>query len=371
MLRHAGIQFAFIGGKVAAINSESLHLSQFLDYLRVERAAAENTIVTYSRHLKRFFGFLEIHGKGPKSTTRDDVRAYLASLYAAGLSGSGVAHRYAVVRSFYRFMRYSGVLQAMPTRGIRTPKFHAVLVEHIPDPDVTKMLAHLAGLSESPIVLRNRAMIQMFYDCGLRVSELRSLRLVDMQLSLSTLRVIGKGDKQRLLPVSPRLAEALRAYLERGRPSLMGDRPEHGIVFVNARQPGGAAGGTLSRMGIFRIVRQLGRDVLGRDIHPHQLRHSFGSTLIEHGADPRNVQALMGHADIETTMRYVHVDMRTIKEVHRTTHPRGDLYVAKECRTVSRIPANGQPEPEHHQDIQPSAGGADAICGSASRRARD
>jgi site-specific recombinase XerD len=158
--------------------------------------------------------------------------------------------------------------------------------------------------------------------------------LVDLQLSLSTLRVIGKGDKQRLLPMSPPQAVALSAYLERGRAALMGNRPDHEIVFVNSPRgfhssaPGGVR---LSRAGVFQIVQRLGRNVLGRDIHPHQLRHSFGSTLIEHGADPRTVQALMGHADIETTMRYVHVDMRTIKEVHSRTHPRGDLYVAKEC----------------------------------------
>jgi site-specific recombinase XerD len=242
-------------------------------------------------------------------------------------------------------MRYVGKIGANPTRGIRAPKVHQRLIENIPDAEVAKLLAHLAGQPESPIVLRNRAMIQTFYDSGLRVSELISLRLIDLMFQEPgmALRVIGKGNKQRLAPMSPPQAAALAAYLERGRPALMGGRPEHGVVFVNAPRgfnrpgtqgfsrplgedcshaaiPGGAP---LYRAGVFKIVRQLGRDVLGRDIHPHQLRHSFGSTLIEHGADPRNVQALMGHADIETTMRYVHVDLRTIKEVHSTTHPRG------------------------------------------------
>jgi integrase/recombinase XerD len=299
-------------------------LSQFVDYLRIERGAAGNTVLAYSRDLRRLFAFLKRRGQIPAAATRDDIRAFLASLCKLGLSGSGIARRFATVRSFYSFMRYAGKIGANPTRGIRAPKFHLRLVENIPDPEVAKLLAHLARQPESPIVLRNRAMIQTFYDCGLRVGELISLRLIDLQGS--ALRVIGKGDKQRLVPVSPPQAKALGAYLERGRPALMGNSPEHGIVFVNAprgfghAQPGGMP---LTRGGVFLIVQQLGQDVLDRKIHPHQLRHSFGSTLIEHGADPRNVQALMGHADIETTMRYVHVDLRTIKEVHSRTHPRG------------------------------------------------
>jgi integrase/recombinase XerD len=232
------------------------------------------------------------------------------------------------VRVFYRFLRYAGKIPGNPTRGIRAPTFRLRLIQSIPDVDVAKLLDYLAKQPESPIVLRDRAMIQTLYDSGLRVSELLSLRLIDLDFSQAALRVIGKGDKQRLAMMSPPQAVALKAYLERGRPVLMGNQPEHGIVFVNApsilRQtpyrPGGAP---LTRQTPFLIVQKLGRDVLGRNIHPHQLRHSFGSTLIEHGADPRNVQALMGHADIETTMRYVHVDMRTIKEVHSKCHPRG------------------------------------------------
>jgi site-specific recombinase XerD len=176
------------------------------------------------------------------------------------------------------------------------------------------------------MVLRDRAIIQCFYGSGLRSAELRSLRLSDVRAS--ALRVIGKGDKQRLVPMNPPQAAALQAYLDHGRPKLMKGRHEHDIVFVSASNYR-RGGESLCRQGVYQLIRQLGREVLGRDIHPHQLRHSFGSTLIEHGADPRNVQALMGHADIETTMRYVHVDLRTIKEVHSKTHPRGDMYAAK------------------------------------------
>jgi integrase/recombinase XerD len=296
------------------------HLSEFIDHLRVERGAAENTILAYSRDLRRLFAFLKTRDHGPLSATRDDIRAFLAFLFDSELTATGVARSFSTVKSFYRFMRYVGKIGANPTRGIRAPKFHQRLIESIPDAEVAKLLAHLAGQPESPIVLRNQAMIQTFYDSGLRVGELISLRLIDLMFQEPGMALRGKGNKQRLAPMSPPQAAALAAYLERGRPALMRSRPEHGIVFVNARRPRGRH---LSRQGVFKIVCELGRNELGRDIHPHQLRHSLGSTLIEHGADPRNVQALMGHADIETTMRYVHVDLRTIKEVHSTTHPRG------------------------------------------------
>ncbi len=313
-------------------------IGEFIDYLRIERGAAENTILAYTSDLRRLLAFLETRGPIPLAcATREDVRAFLATLIDAKLSGSGVARRFATVRVFYRFLRYAGKIPANPTRGIRAPKFHLRLIQSVPDADVTRLLDYLAKQPESPIMLRDRAMIQTLYDSGLRVSELLSLRLIDLDFSQSALRVIGKGDKQRLAMMSPPQAVALKAYLERGRSVLMGNRPEHGIVFVNApsflwfgrEQRPKSGGAPLTRQTPFLIVQKLGRAVLGRNIHPHQLRHSFGSTLIEHGADPRSVQALMGHADIETTMRYVHVDMRTIKQVHSKCHPRGGNRASK------------------------------------------
>jgi len=300
-------------------------LNKFVDYLRVERCAAESTILTYSSDLRRLFAFLKERDRTPLCASRDDLRAFLSSLHDAGLSGSGVARRFATVRSFYRFLRYAGTIGANPTNGIRVPKFQKRLVESIPDLDVSKLIDHLEAQRESPIVLRDRAMIYTLYGSGLRVSELISLRSADLDFRRQALTVIGKGDKQRLAPMSPPQAVALKAYLERGRPALMADRPEHGVLFVNApaRPWYGGGGFPLTRQTPFDIVQRLGLALLGRKIHPHQLRHSFGSTLIEHGADPRHVQALMGHADIETTMRYVHVDLRTIKQVHSHTHPRG------------------------------------------------
>jgi integrase/recombinase XerD len=299
-------------------------IADFIAYLRIERGAAEHTVLAYSSDLRRLFAFLKERDRTPLCVSRDDLRAFLSSLHDAGLSGSGVARRFATIRSFYRFARYAGKIGANPTNGIRVPKFHRRLVENIPDVEVSKLIEQLEAQHESPIALRNCAMIYTLYDSGLRVSELISLRLVDLNFSQAALRVIGKGDKQRLAPLSPPQTTALKAYLERGRPALMGHRPEHGIVFVNApsrhRQYGGFP---LTRQTPFDIVQRLGLAVLGRKIHPHQLRHSFGSTLIEHGADPRHVQALMGHVDIDTTMRYVHVDLRTLKEVHLRTHPRG------------------------------------------------
>jgi site-specific recombinase XerD len=303
-------------------------LSQFLEYLRGERGASANTIATYRLHLERFIAFLKLRRKSPKSASRADIRKFLTYLFDSGLTASGVANRYAAVCSFYRFMRYSGAISAVPHTGIRAPKIHQKLVEQVLDADVEKLIAHLAAQPETALMLRDRAILQTFYDSGLRVSELTTLKSSDLQFTEAdrAMRVIGKGDKERLVPMSPPQAGALKAYLERGRSALMGEHPpEHEIVFVGGPRGrnGTAQGSPLTRERVFQIIQRLGRTVLGRSIHPHQLRHSFGTTLIQHGADPRNVQALMGHADINTTMRYCHVDLRMIKEVHSKTHPRG------------------------------------------------
>lgn len=300
-------------------------LDAYLEYLRIERGAADNTIAAYSTDLRRLHAFLG--QRSPASAEREDIRNFLASLHDSGLTGNGIARRFAAIKGFYRFLRYSGKIRADPTRGIRPPKLHLSLIQNVPDPDVSELIAYLASQPESPTVLRDRAMIQTFYDSGLRVGELIGLRIAGVDFAGMALRVTGKGNKQRLAPISPPQAIALRAYLERGRPVLMGKRREHGILFVSGEWGWGSlkrsGGSALTRQTPFNIVQTLGIAVLGRSIHPHQLRHSFGSTLIAHGADPRNVQALMGHADIDTTMRYVHVEMNTLKEVHSKTHPRG------------------------------------------------
>jgi integrase/recombinase XerD len=336
-----------------APNNTAPEIEEFIDYLRIERGLSENTITSYSFDLCRLVSFLETRGRSPIDASRDDIRAYLVSLCDSKLSGNSAARHYAAVRVFYKFLRYAGKVPATATRGIRAPKIHLGLVESVPDADVAKMLGHLAALPESPIVLRDRAMIQTFYDSGLRVSELISLRMSDLDFRQEALRVIGKGDKQRLAPMSPPQANGLKAYLERGRPALIREQKEHGILFVSAPYKGGKGGGhSLTRQWLFLTVQRLGRAVLGRSIHPHQLRHSFGSTLVEHGADPRTVQALLGHADIDTTMRYVHVDLRTLVETHTNCHPRGeDNHAGSFHPTLFAVPAKREPKPEHGQDV--------------------
>jgi len=299
-------------------------LDAFVSYLRIERSASEHTVAMYSADLRMFCTFL---GRGPVSASRDDIRRFLASQCDLQLAPNTIARRFQTIRSFYKFLRYSGMVRVDPSRGIRAPKWRLPLIENVPDPDVAKLIAYLAEQPESPTVLRDRAMIQTLYDSGLRVGELITLRLADLDFTGMSVLAIGKGNKQRLAPMSPPQALALTAYLERGRPVFMRGHAEHGIVFVTA--PGGPhrmntrGGHPLTRQRAFQIVQGLGQAVLGRDISPHKLRHSFGSTLIAHGADPRNVQALMGHSDLDTTMRYIHVDMGTVKAVHAKTHPRG------------------------------------------------
>jgi len=304
-------------------------LDAFVDYLRVERGASGNTIASYKFDLLRFLTFIRERSHTPASADRDDFHAYIASLQDSGLHGNSVARHFQATRSFYKFLRYSGVARKDPTRRVRAPRFRLSLVDGLTDGEVDKIIAHLSEEPEratrlqTAIQLRNHAIVQTFYGSGLRVSELTGLRLEDLMFPEMMIRVIGKGDKQRLAVMSPPQATALVEYLRRGRRTLLSNHKESGALFLAG--PGGRRGGgyPLSRQMVFCMIRDIGRLVLDRSIHPHQIRHSFGTTLVSHGADLRNVQALMGHADIDTTMRYIHVDMREVLATHSTTHPRG------------------------------------------------
>jgi len=292
-------------------------VDEFLGYLSVERGASPHTLAAYGRDLAEYLAVLESRGVGtPDAVTRDDITAFALAAQRRGLAPSTVERRLAAVKSFHRFLVREGITENHPTARVPLPKVPDRLPDVLSLDDVERLLGQ--AFPDAPAGLRDRAILEVLYGCGMRVSELTGLDLSDLDLTEQLVRVFGKGGKERIVPIGGIAVHALRAYLSQGRPEL---RPRASLgagsaaVFVNSR------GTRLSRQSVFRIVRGYGASV-GLDVHPHTLRHSFATHLLEGGADLRALQEMLGHADISTTQVYTHVDRRHIREEYLSTHPR-------------------------------------------------
>ena len=288
--------------------------SEYLGYLSVERGSSANTVEAYGRDLARYVGWLSERGVGdPEGVTRPLVEAHVAALVEVGLAPASVERAVSAIKGFHRFMVSDGICEAFPTSDLPLPSKPERLPDVISVDDAARLLDQ--PFPSTPAGLRDRAILEVLYGCGLRASELCGLDLRTTLLDEGLLRVFGKGDKERVVPVLGTAAEALAAYLDRGRGALVGRRPTQ-AVFLNAR------GGRLSRQSIHAIVEKYGR-VAGIDgLHPHTLRHSFATHLLEGGADLRVVQELLGHANVATTQLYTHVDRSHIRRVYLAAHPR-------------------------------------------------
>jgi integrase/recombinase XerD len=294
------------------------YVAEYLGHLSVERGYSRHTIAAYGRDLTDYAAFLSARGVGDlKGASRDDVTAFIAALWDRGLAPSTVERRVAAVKGLHKFLVREGITDNHPTARLPLPKVPERLPEVISIDDVDRFLGQ--PFADSPAGLRDRAMLETLYGCGLRVSELTGLELAGVDLNAGYIRVFGKGGKERIVPVAGMASHALDAYIKHGRPYLRPKNSARGIdtsaVFVNAR------GGRLSRQGVFGIVKAYG-DRVGLKMHPHTLRHSFATHLLEGGADLRALQEMLGHADISTTQVYTHVDRRHIREEYLTTHPR-------------------------------------------------
>jgi integrase/recombinase XerD len=297
------------------------YVTEYLGYLSVERGYSRHTIAAYGRDLRDYVTFLS--GRGiPDLTcvTRDDVTAFIGALWDRDLAPSTVERRVAAVKGLHKFLVREGITDNHPTARLPLPRVPERLPEVISIEEVDRLLGQ--PFPDSPAGLRDRAMLETLYGCGLRVSELTGLELAGVDLSAGYVRVFGKGSRERIVPIAGMASHALDAYLKHGRPYL---RPKSSVrrvhmsaVFLNAR------GGRLSRQGVFGIVRSYGANV-GLKMHPHTLRHSFATHLLEGGADLRALQEMLGHADIATTQVYTHVDRRHIREEYLSTHPRARL----------------------------------------------
>jgi integrase/recombinase XerD len=296
-------------------------LEHFLEELRAGRRLSGNTVDAYARDLADYRAFAVRHGLGGWAEAGPTfLDAYFALLLKRGLSAATVARRRSALRGFHAWLgRGSGAVDdplghaPAPRRDRKLP--HALSLD-----EIERLLAQPQG--EEPLGLRDRAMLELAYGSGLRVSELCGLQRADLDLGARLVTVIGKRDKQRVVPFGRAAERALRAWLERGRDGLAGrERPSrqkrHEHVFTNAR------GGPLSRVGFWTILRGHARAAgITARVHPHALRHSFATHLLHGGADLRVVQELLGHASVTTTAIYTHLDRAYLREVHRTFHPR-------------------------------------------------
>ncbi len=290
---------------------------EFLGHMAVEKGASPNTIGAYRRDLAEYERALRSRGAAdPELVRRDDVTAFLTGLWERGLAPGSVERKLAVVKSFHRFLVSEGVTDNHPTAKLPLPKVPERLPEALSVEQVSALLSQ--PFPESAVGLRDRAILEVLYGCGLRVSELVGLDVADVDLEEGLVRVFGKGGKERSTPISGAARDATAAYLGRGRSLL---RAKRGIaqdpvaLFVSVR------GARLGRQVVFDLVRMYGSRV-GLKIHPHTLRHSFATHMLQGGADLRALQEMLGHSDIVTTQVYTHVDRTHIREEYLSTHPR-------------------------------------------------
>lgn len=286
----------------------------FINNLAVERGLSANTIAAYSSDLRDFQDYLRQTGISRwREVSRGSISGYIQQL-GSSFSPRSRARRLAALRTFFRFLQIDGRIEGNPALLVHFPK----LGPQLPKALSTAQIERLLGQPDpsKPLGQRDRAMLELFYACGLRVSELAELQLRQVVLQPGYLMVRGKGDKERLVPMGELAAASLRTYLEDGRLKLLkkGFKPE---VFVNSR------GESISRQGIWKLIKSSARKAgITGNITPHMLRHSFATHLLENGADLRSLQVMLGHADISTTQIYTHVARERLKEIHRKYHPR-------------------------------------------------
>ncbi|MFZ5763454.1 MAG: site-specific tyrosine recombinase XerD [Thermodesulfobacteriota bacterium] len=292
-------------------------IDQFLHSLAAERRLAQNTLIAYHDDLAAFFAFAA-QKRGIQEiaeTNAETIRAYLTHCHDKGIATRSNARRISALRAFFRFLLREGLVSEEPTALIDLPKPGRPLPKVLTVSEVTRLLAAAAG--DTPLALRNHAMLHLLYATGLRVSELVTLPVAAVQLAAGHLRIRGKGNKERLVPFGEAARERLTEYLHHGRPQLL-KKKRSDLLFLTGRAT------AMTRLRFWQIIREsVAACGIEKEISPHVLRHSFATHLLEHGADLRAVQMMLGHADIATTQIYTHVDAGRLKSIHRKYHPRG------------------------------------------------
>jgi len=292
----------------------------FVDSLLLERGLSKNTCEAYGRDLRFFAAYLRrLKVETSAAITRDQIVSFLAGEREAGLKGSTRLRRTAAIRMWLRYLKERHLIAHNPSELMDSAKKALALPRVLSEKQVFDMLDAVSG--KDPRSLRDRALLEILYGCGLRVSEACGLSLADIVADGELVRILGKGSKERVVPIGGAAGRALSAYLATGRDSLVRGNLSETHVFVTR------LGGAFTRQGVFKIIRERAAAVgiPPADVSPHVLRHCFASHMLSHGADIRAIQELLGHADIGTTQIYTHVDVARFGEIHRKFHPRATL----------------------------------------------
>ena len=300
-----------------------MSIDQYLDHLRVERRLADHTLESYARDLAALHAFAAGAGARPEALDRHALEAFVRQQMTRGLSPRSVARMVAAVRGFYRFLVLDRQLAASPADDLHPPAAWPALPKFLSLDEVDTLIAQPDVAT--PLGLRDRAMIELLYATGLRVSELVNVRAAELHLDDAYLTCIGKGNKERIVPIGDQAARWIEQYRREARPQLTrkvrqkpdAPRKKTDTLFVNAR------GGPLTRVGFWKILKKYGREAnLPPTLSPHVLRHSFATHLLERGADLRAIQLMLGHADLSTTQIYTHVLEARLRAVYDRFHPR-------------------------------------------------
>jgi len=296
--------------------ARSFLLERFTDFLSLEQGASPQTIDAYRRDLGRFVEFAITKGaRAPVDVTARLLRDFVYQLKDIGLAPASIRRSVSALRTYYRFLLADGIVVRDPSERLETPKRWRTLPEVLTVDEVQRLLA--PPTLDDPLYFRDRALLELAYGAGLRVSEWITLGVRDLVLEEALVRVFGKGSKERLVPIGRQAIAAVAIYVRELRPRLEKGEGK-GVLFLNAR------GQPLTRMGAWKILqRHVERAGIEKRVTPHTLRHSFATHLLEGGADLRAVQEMLGHADISTTQIYTHVDREYLRSVHRQFHPRG------------------------------------------------
>jgi len=296
--------------------ARSFLLERFTDFLSLEQGASPQTIDAYRRDLGRFVEFAITKGaRAPVDVTARLLRDFVYQLKDIGLAPASIRRSVSALRTYYRFLLADGIVVRDPSERLETPKRWRTLPEVLTVDEVQRLLA--SPTLDDSLYFRDRALLELAYGAGLRVSEWITLGVRDLVLEEALVRVFGKGSKERLVPIGRQAIAAVAIYVRELRPRLEKGEGK-GVLFLNAR------GQPLTRMGAWKILqRHVERAGIEKRVTPHTLRHSFATHLLEGGADLRAVQEMLGHADISTTQIYTHVDREYLRSVHRQFHPRG------------------------------------------------
>jgi integrase/recombinase XerD len=290
-------------------------ISSFMTHVKVEKGLSSNTLAAYQRDLTKFKVFALKRKLTLETVKRDDLVDFLAGLYRDNLESKSVARHLVTLRNFFRFAQTQELIEIDPALNLESPKIRRALPGYLKVEEVDRLLTQPD--EKTPYGLRDRAMLEVLYSTGLRVSELVGLRVTDLDAKVGCIRCVGKGDKERIVPAGRKALSMVEKYLRDARPKLLAKGAPSTALFVNRR------GAPLSRVGVWKILSAYGKRAgLRMALTPHMLRHSFATHLLERGADLRSVQLMLGHADISTTQIYTHVVEERLKQIYKAHHPR-------------------------------------------------